>query len=123
MVSGDLALHEFLRVGVRGDAMGGKEVEEQVFASAGDAAERAYFVTEIFRVALGDGERFVGEFDLDEVDGVVRAVEQEVNLGALRPGLVGAMHPAVGVRAEDTDPQSIADLGQMLERKFKMYDT
>ena len=110
-----MTLHQFASVSIFGQAVNGEEGQEEVFVSARDVAEGADLIAEIFGVTLGDGEGFVGELDLDEVDAVVGAVEQEVDLGSFRPGLVRAMNPAVSVRAENLDAQRLANLGQLFE--------
>ncbi len=67
-------MNELAGIGVWGEPVGGEKGEENVLLRAADLAEHLQLLPQLSRVFLGDGERALGELDLDQVDGLICSI-------------------------------------------------
>ena len=104
-------------IGIVHKPAGRHQCQMKCFSGFGNASERLQLLGER-RGGFGiDGILVLRVFHFADVDHVVGAVKQEIDLGSDRINLVPGMPPGVGLGVDAANPECIAHLVQMLKAK------
>jgi len=93
--------------------VGRQKGEKNVFASAGHHLKGRHFLPPLAGILLGDREVALRIFDLHDVDRVVRLIQQQVNLRALRTNPIRTMHPGAMISFQSRNAQRALELWHM----------
>jgi hypothetical protein len=110
----DDVVNQLVRIKSLFNAMGGNESQEHLFSSPCALDEGVPLLLKSLCALLVDRKGTFGELDLTQRNGIVIAIEEEIDLGAPFSGLAARDGPPTRGGRETRDSQLLPDLGEVL---------